>query len=145
MFLDIGLGIFVAIVTVSIFQIDFSVYLLVFSILFALLPDADFLYFYLKKHDTKYDHKHRDIIHFPLIYLPIGTFIVWSLMGNIWALSFFLSSLGHFIHDGIGIGWGIKWLYPFSKKNYAFFYLYSKKNKRGLRELLFSFDESNLV
>ena len=145
MFLDIGLGIFVAIITSYLFQVDLSIYFLGFSVLFALLPDADFLYFYPKRHDTKYDHKHRDMIHFPLLYLPLGTFIIWILMGNIWATSFLLASFGHFIHDSIGIGWGIKWLYPFSKNNYAFFYLYSVKIKKGLRRLVFSFNEKDLI
>jgi len=27
----------------------------------------------------------------------------------------------HFAHDSVGIGWGIQWLYPFSKKFYKFF------------------------
>jgi hypothetical protein len=46
MFLDIGIGIIIAILTSLVFQVDISIWLLLFSILAALLPDADFLYFY---------------------------------------------------------------------------------------------------
>lgn len=144
MFLDIGSGIFSAIITSYLFNVDVSTWLVLFSILWALFPDVDFLYFYPKRHDTKYDHKHRDIIHYPLLYLPIGTIFIWFIMGNVWAFAFFISSFLHFLHDSIAVGWGIKWLYPFSENNYAFLYLYSRKDKRGLRKLVFSFNKDNL-
>lgn len=66
------------------------------------------------------------------------------MIGNVWVFAFFISSLLHFVHDSIAVGWGIKWLYPFSKNNYAFLYLYSKKDKQGLRKLIFSFNKDNL-
>lgn len=144
MFLDVGIGILVSIFISFMFDVDFTSWLVVFSILFALLPDFDFLYFYPKKEDTKYDHKHRDYIHYPLIYLPVGTFLIWLLFGAGWGLVFFLSSFLHFVHDSIGIGWGVKWLFPFSKNNYAFFYLYSKKIKKGLRKTVFIFTPQEL-
>ena len=40
---------------------------------------------------------------------------------------FALASLGHFIHDSIGIGWGVQWLYPFIKDHYSFFYIYKPR------------------
>ncbi len=141
MFLDFGLGILAAIISCIIFSVDLTIGLLIFSVLVAVLPDVDFLYFYPKREDTKYDHIHRNFIHYPLLYLPLGVLITFIFFGSVWAVAFFLSSLFHFIHDSIGIGWGIKWLYPFSKKNYAFFYLYSRRRKKGLRKLIFSFDD----
>lgn len=144
MFLDIGIGIIVAICASYFSGMEMSFLLAAFSIFFALLPDADFLYFYTKRHDTKHDHKHRDIIHYPLLYLPIGTILLWIMFGKVWALVFLASSFFHFLHDSIAIGWGIKWLYPFSKNNYSFFYLYSRKLKKGLRGLVFVFNENNL-
>lgn len=144
MFLDIGVGIMVAIFTSHLFDIDLSFLLVAVSILFALLPDADFLCLYFKKHDTKYDHEHRDVFHYPLLYLSLGTVLIALFFGKIWAIMFFITSLLHFIHDSIAIGWGIKWLFPFSKNNYAFFYLYSKKIKEGMRRLVFVFNECNL-
>ena len=144
MFLDIGVGILTATFISFIFSTKITAGLIFFAIIFALLPDADFLYFYPQRKDTKYDHKHRDIIHYPLLYLPIGTVIMSLLLGNMWATTFLIASFFHFLHDSIAIGWGIKWLYPFSKNNFSFFYLYSKKEKKGIRKLLFSFNEENL-
>lgn len=144
MFLDIAIGIFSAIFIGSIFQLSPDFWLFFIAILLALMPDLDFLFYYPKRGDTKYDCKHRDIIHYPLIYLPAGALIFWLLFGKIWALLFFTTSLFHFVHDSIGIGWGIKWLYPFSKNNYAFFYLFSDRRKKGLRRLLFSFNQKDL-
>lgn len=143
MFADIGIGIFVSIFVGYFFGVDVSIWLVLFSITFAVLPDADFLYFYPKKHDTKYDYKHRDIIHYPLIYLPVGTIIISIIFGKIWVLAFLLASFGHFLHDSIGIGWGIKWLYPFTRDNYSFLYLYAKEGK-GWRKPIFIFREKEL-
>ncbi len=144
MFLDIGIGILTSIFVSHFFNIEISIWIVIFSISFALLPDLDFLYFYPKKHDTKYDYKHRDIIHYPLLYLPIGTLIFWIIFGKVWGIAFFIASLFHFIHDSIGIGWGIKWLYPFSRDNHSFFYLYAKDGQRGWRKLIFIFKEKEL-
>lgn len=144
MFLDIAIGIFSAIFVSSIFQSSPNFWLFFFAILLALLPDLDFLLYYPKRGDTKYDCKHRDIVHYPLIYLPVGALIFWLLFGKIGASLFLITSFFHFVHDSIGIGWGIKWLYPFSKNNYAFFYLFSGRRKKGLRRLLFSFNQEDL-
>lgn len=36
----------------------------------------------------------------------------------------FISSCltAHLLHDSIGIGWGVRWLYPFTTDSYTFFY-----------------------
>ena len=70
----------------------------------------------------EFSHEHRDIIHNPLIYIVIGfvALLFWSLPI---AWLFATLSFWHFLHDSIpeGGGWGIRWLYPFSKKYYKFF------------------------
>lgn len=144
MFLDVGVGILVSIFVSAVLGVEFLLLLVVTSVFFALFPDFDFLYFYPKKEDTKYDHKHRDYIHYPLIYLSVGTSLILLLFGRSWGLVFLLSSFLHFVHDSIGIGWGVKWLFPFLKNNYAFFYLYSKKIKKGLRKRVFVFTPEEL-
>jgi hypothetical protein len=90
MFLDVGVGILTAIFASYFFSVDLSLWLVIFGILCALLPDADFLYFYPKRHDTKYDHKHRDIIHYPLLFLPVGTILIFLFFGKIWQRYFLL-------------------------------------------------------
>lgn len=144
MFLDIGVGALVTVLVSYFFQWEPSWNLLAFSVFFALLPDADFVYFYFKPHNPKYDHEHRDYIHYPLLYLPLGTGVIFLLLGNGWAVTFFLVSLAHFIHDSIGIGWGIKWLFPFSRNNYSFFYLAGAIGKEGRRHWVFTFSEKEL-
>ncbi|EKE18840.1 MAG: hypothetical protein ACD_9C00216G0004 [uncultured bacterium] len=144
MFLDIGIGILMAILISTAFEVQLTLLLVSIGILFALGPDLDFLYIYSREHNTRDDYKHRDIIHYPLLYLPIGTGLIFILFGNLWAILFFFASLLHFIHDSIAVGWGIKWLFPFSRKNIAFFYLYSSKLKQGLRKSIFVFDEKKL-
>jgi hypothetical protein len=146
MFLDIGIGILAALLISASFHAAPSVLLFVVGILFALGPDVDFLFHLIRKHDPgKFDFEHRDTLHFPLLYLPIGTVGIFFLFGATWATLFFITSLAHFIHDSMGIGWGIKWLYPFSENNIAFFYLYSGRLKEGLRKPLFVFDRSALM
>ena len=144
MFLDIGVGILIAILVSILFHVKLVAFLIIVGILFALGPDLDFLYVYLRRHNARDDYKHRDIIHYPLLYLPIGTLLIFVLFGKVWAILFFLTSFLHFVHDSIAIGWGVKWFFPFSRKNFAFLYLYSSKLKSGLRKPFFSFDEKEL-
>lgn len=94
------------------------------GVIFALLPDMDFLIYWIKEKKTpgKFSHNHRDLFHLPLLYIPIGSFIVFWL-GWIYLFLFVFNSLLHFLHDSFGIGWGIKWTYPLSKKTQKFFFL----------------------
>jgi len=145
MFLDIGVGILSAIFVSGYFNMHLGELLIIGGILFALGPDADFLLHFFKSGISREDYQHRNMIHYPLLYLPVGTLIAYSLGGEKWALLFFVASLAHFIHDSIAIGWGIKWLYPFSDKNYVFLYHYSAVEKRGLRKFIFVLDRTRLA
>lgn len=147
MFLDIALGIMSAVFVGWIFDFNPNWWFFVCGVLITVLPDSDFLFHFLKRKGDKDridDYKHRDLIHYPLAYLSLGTLIFYFLFGKEWALLFFLGSFLHFIHDSVGIGWGIKWLWPFSTQNYAFLYLYSRRLKGGLKKLVFSFSKSDL-
>lgn len=44
---------------------------------------------------------------------------------------FILCSLVQFIHDSVGTGWGIPWLFPFSSLRFKFVYQYDLR-KAGL-------------
>jgi membrane-bound metal-dependent hydrolase YbcI (DUF457 family) len=144
MFLDIGMGILVAIFTSQYYHVHLGELLVIGGIIFALCPDFDFILHYFKNGISREDYQHRNMIHYPLLFLPIGTLVAHLIGGNVWAMLFFLGALSHFLHDSIAIGWGIKWLFPFSKKNYVFLYHYSKIQKRGLRKFVFAFDKSAL-
>jgi len=147
MFLDIAIGIYVAAFLGRMLGFGPDAWFFIGGILMTVLPDSDFLYYFLKRkkdRDRIDDCSHRDYIHYPLIYLPLGTFIFYLFGGNEWALLFFFCSFLHFIHDSIGIGWGIKWLYPFSTNNFGFFYLYSRKGNRSPKRILFSINKEQM-
>lgn len=144
MFLDIAIGIYSAAFLGWLLQFNPSTWFFIGGILITVLPDADFIYFYIKSKSRIDDSKHRDYIHYPLIYLPLGTLIFHFIGGKEWSFLFFLCSFLHFVHDSIAVGWGIKWLWPFSKNNFAFFYLRSGRQKKGLKKIIFSFDKKTL-
>ena len=123
MFLDIALGIFSSIFVSHIFGISLSTQFVILGIIFNLLPDMDALLVFTKK-GWETDATHRDLFHFPLVYIPIGFLILSHFSQEATAL-FVLSSLFHFIHDSIGIGWGVERLFPFNRNHFAFFYVYS--------------------
>lgn len=124
MFLDAALGILNAIFVSKYFHIELTWYFVVAGIIFTLLPDIDSLLFFLGRGKifSKQAHFHRDILHLPLIYIPAGT-IIFSIFGPRWGLLFAVGALLHFIHDStfLGLGWGIKWLYPFSQNYFMAF------------------------
>ena len=134
MLLDIGVGILIAIGVSKLFALPLTLFFVASGIFFSLLVDADALINLIRYRGIGKSYKHRDLFHIPLLYIPIGMIIVFivSSMSDIGntsstALSilFGLCSLAHFIHDSIGIGWGVKWLAPFSSDQYSFFYQYN--------------------
>ncbi len=120
---DIIGGLLLAMALSKFYNTNLTLSVALTATIFCLLPDLD-LFIWLKKHNWKIDkwaHEHRDTLHFPVIYLLSGYLLVLFFVNSFYALLFFLSSMLHFLHDSIGIGWGVKWLFPFSKKNYKFF------------------------
>lgn len=145
MTLDIGIGIFAAIIVAKLFALPVSPELVGFAIAFALLPDIDFLYALARNghRAQRTIARHRDLVHYPLLYLPLGIAAVLPFGGH-WSLLFALASIGHFIHDSIGIGWGIPWLWPFTNKNYTFIYRYSPPGKPIPQRLLHRWERERL-
>lgn len=131
MFLDIGVGILLAILTSKLFNLTLTIPFVIIGIVFALLPDIDCMLLPIKKWSSQYSHKHRDLLHYPLLYIFTGVLILLFFNKTL-AVLFGLCSLMHFIHDSIGIGWGIQWLYPFSKNHYSFFNIYQPKHKEKI-------------
>jgi hypothetical protein len=136
MLLDIGIGIISAIFLDKFFSVPLTLAFLGCGILFALLPDLDFL-FSLKKGFREKAHEHRNLFHYPLLIVPIGTAIM-AFFDHPLALLFAITTLAHFIHDSIGVGWGVQWLYPFSRKHYAFFYHYDTSRNHLPYKLLYA-------
>src|SRR3989344_6786031 len=123
MFLDIGLGIFAAMAVSALWDVPLTLAFAAVGACFALLPDLDFVFLAIRRRNALH---HREGLNYPLLFVPIGAFI-FSWFGGAWALLFALASLGHFIHDSVCIGWGVQWLFPFTKDHYSFFYIYKPR------------------
>ncbi len=138
MFLDAAIGIFTAIFISNFAGIDLAIFFVLISIFFVLLPDMDFLFliFYKKEWLGKFSHKHRDIMHYPLIYIPIGA-VIFLFLKPFWSLLFVVNSFFHFLHDTAIGGFGIRWLWPFSKNYFAIFPHSILKGERPLLGVLY--------
>jgi len=144
MFLDIGVGILTAILVSNIFGLPLTAVFLLLGIIFSLLMDADFILHLVKTGTSKNAYRHRELFHRPLIYIPLGMLIL-SFYNSAYAVLFGLASLFHFLHDSIGIGWGVQWLYPLTTDHYGFFYRYQSKHKEKLpQKLLYVWKDDEL-
>ena len=128
MLLDIGVGILLGLL-VNTFSSEYSTTIFVAMGVFATLaPDIDFIYHLIKGGNLKNDHRHREVLHQP-VFLLVGTILFGLLFSPILGLVFALGVISHFIHDSIGIGWGVQWLYPFKTDHFTFFYRVHTANK----------------
>lgn len=136
--LDIGIGLLAG----AIFHRLTGIALLPSEILaigFVLLPDIDGLVQALRRGALgRMDSSHRDLLHVPLLYVPIGTALAW--LASDWhvAALFLVMSLIHFVHDSIGTGWGIAWLRPITRNYYKFFSLDEGDASVTMKKLLVS-------
>lgn len=121
MLLDIGVGIFLGIAFDLLSgQYDLNVFVVV-GVLAALSPDVDFIYHILRGGTSKNDHRHRELLHNP-VFLLVGWLAVAGLTSPTLAWLFVAGATAHFLHDSIGIGWGVQWLVPLRTDHYTFFY-----------------------
>jgi len=121
MLLDIGLGILAAILITHFASLNFNLWIVAAGIIFTLLPDLDFIIYFIKRGKSdEFSHTHRNLFHNPFLFIPIG-FLIFIFININLAYLFVICALIHFLHDSIGLGWGIRWWYPFSKKYYKFF------------------------
>lgn len=127
MFLDFASGIFIAIAVSWLYEVPLTVPLLCITVFFAFLPDVDYLLHLGKGGNSRNAHRHREGLHYPLLFIPVGT-ILLSFIGSMWAVAFAAAAFLHFMHDSIGMGWGVQWLYPFRTDHYTFFYHYRPKD-----------------
>ena len=122
MFLDIGVGILLSVILSDFFGVDLSSQFILTGVGFSLLPDLDIFVELAKRGRVggRVQGHHRELTHFPLTYLPVW-FLVYSFLGPMYGWLFGLAVVVHFLHDSVGMGWGIKWLWPFSRRAYKFF------------------------
>ena len=121
MFLDLGVGIIITYLSTRLFGEAFDVHTILVGLCFVLIPDVDFLphVFVNKGVNNTRLNIHRELTHYPIVHLPIFITIL-AIFGEFYGFLYFVSVLFHFVHDSLWTGWGIKWLWPFSKRNYKF-------------------------
>ena len=142
MFLDLGVGILFSILLSGIFKVSLTLKLVWAGAIFSLIPDLD-VFVELKKRGRvggRVQGHHRELTHFPLTYAPI-IILIYALWSQMWACLFGLVILTHFLHDSVGMGWGIKWLWPFSNRAYKFF---SEKNGNFSKNFVVSWEPQEL-
>ncbi len=131
MLLDIGVGILFALGLAPLLHVEHTFMWILAGVVFALLPDVDALVNLVAHRGLGHEHKHRDLCHLPLLYIPIGVLILFPISYALTTL-FVLCSLAHFLHDSIGIGWGVQWLSPINTDHFSFLYLYQPPGKPAL-------------
>jgi hypothetical protein len=118
MFLDISVGILLSIGASQYFNIELTLTLVLISVLFALLPDIDFLWRFFRYRVIS--QSHREILHHPLIFFTAGA-VVSFFLNKIIGVLFISATLWHFLNDTIFLGLGVQWFWPFSNKYFNLF------------------------
>lgn len=121
MFLDIALGIGGMLVFSFLTGVEPTLSLMLFCSGCALLPDLDFVWHFLRRRPIdRHAHRHRELLHTPLLLLSLLFFVLFP-FGVEYAILATLLTFAHFVHDSIGIGWGVRWLFPFRNDSFKFF------------------------
>lgn len=120
MFMDIGMGILIALGVASVFGVAPTPEVVIFGVLFALLPDIDFFLTRIAA-IRKVIGEHRSATHFPLVHLVVSM-VMYIFFGKVFATLYFICTFYHLVHDTLFLGWGIKWLWPYSNKSLSIFH-----------------------
>ncbi len=138
--LDIGVGLLLGVILSDSVDLTYPVCLLI-GVVAALIPDLDFLYTFSKTRKTP-TTEHRDGLHYPLLVTPIIGLFGWIVNPYI-GLILATGTLLHFVHDSVGVGFGIKWLFPFNKNSYLFlFQIKNPANKDMPKQRLYSWSDA---
>lgn len=114
MFLDFAFAVFASTITASIFHEAVTWQLVCLGLIFIFIPDIDFYIRSIRKID------HRSFLHYPFFYIVASVLIL--VFGNTEiAFLFFITTLFHFIHDTLILGWGVAWFAPVSYRRYKLF------------------------
>lgn len=120
MVIDVGAGILLALFVAHAFNFFATPSFILLGILCTLFPDIDTLLSAIPPVRAVIGG-HRSAVHHPFIYLLIAP-VVWAVWGNAVGLLFALGVCYHLVHDTFFLGYGIKWLWPFSKKSLSMFH-----------------------
>jgi hypothetical protein len=114
------MGILIAFGVANVFVVAPTPEVVLFGVLFALLPDIDFLLTRIAAIRNVIG-EHRSATHFPLLHLVVSM-IMYMLFGKVLATLYFICTFYHLVHDTLFLGWGIKWLWPYSNKALSIFH-----------------------
>lgn len=123
--LDIGASILIVLGIAHLFHVHANLLLIATSIAFALAPDIDMFWYLFGKPSKQYDH--RSYTHYPLLWVPVIA-LTYVMFGSLIGTLLLACVLMHLTHDTIGLGWGIAWLWPFSKRKIRFLSPTGSKN-----------------
>jgi len=120
---DFGHGIILTILITYLFGIEPTGFHFLMGLLFSISPDLDgirelFKYGNVAAHEGR-EHDHRDGLHFPLLWILIGSVVIF--INPFWGTFFLSCVMLHFFNDSWGTGFGVEWLWPFSRNNYKLF------------------------
>jgi len=122
MIVDIAAGILISVGIAHLFGASLTWLLVIIGILAALFPDLDTLTrFFPERHVIRrIVGVHRGLLHRPLfvILLSCLAFFAGPLIGTIVVCGV----IYHLVHDTFFLGWGIKWLWPFSELSISIFH-----------------------
>ena len=138
--LDVGVGLLLGVLLHNLTGYNYGLSLSV-GVISALLPDLDYVWKAIQTKRLPHS-EHRDGLHYPLIVVPVVGllgFLINPAVGLVLALG----TLSHFIHDSVGIGFGIKWLVPFKKNSYLFlFQIKTPANKDMPKQRMYSWNDA---
>lgn len=125
-FADAGLGVLSALFVCWLFSISPTIVHVFVGIVFAYIPDIDWIgdkHFWKTGNVAAYaanPYDHREGLHKPILWWLVIS--AWGLaLGSIFPFIAFVGVTMHFIHDTVGTGWGMPWLWPLSKRRIKFF------------------------
>ncbi len=136
--LDIGIGLLLGIWLNSVSDIGYTASLFV-GVVALLLPDIDFVWQLVAKRKLP-NTSHRDMLHLPLLFIPLVSLFGFFVSPYI-AAALALGALLHFAHDSVGIGFGVKWLFPFRENSYAVYHVHLPANQDMPRKRLYSWTD----
>lgn len=136
---DIGIGLMLGVALSVVSGLNYQLSITI-GVISCLLPDLDYVWSTIVNNKAP-DSDHRDGLHYPLLFIPVVGAIGFIINPYI-GVTLVLGSLAHFMHDSVGVGWGIKWLYPFKSNSFMFLYRAGlPTNKNQPKQLTYSWSD----
>lgn len=111
---DLGIGLLLTAAVGSVSGQGPSENLLAWGLLGAVWPDIDMIVWWLKEKQplNEWAHKHRDLLHYPLMAVPLSGLVAGAAGGWVCGIVCAATTMAHFVHDTVdNEGWGIRWFW----------------------------------